>query len=83
MDADGLRMRLAQILAEEEDEKGVDWQAIESLSCGLLGELQVPVPLIADEYLRGSERRRQDMVFAHAQRCQLLLFLRDRGTAPS
>jgi len=42
----------------------------------LLGELQVSTPLIVDEYLRGADRRRRDNVFAHAQRTQLLDFLR-------
>ena len=42
----------------------------------VIGELQVPIPLIVDEYLRGTDRRRQDIVYGHAQRSQLLHFLR-------
>ena len=45
-------------------------------SVELLGELQMPIPLIVNEYLRGSDRRREDGVYAHAQRSQLLHFLR-------
>ena len=76
MDSDGLKHRLGQILAEEERDPPVDWSLVGQLSIELLGELSTPLPLIVDEYLRGSERRRQDEVFAHAQRGQLLLFLR-------
>ena len=79
MDTDGLKSRLGQILAEEERDHPVDWTLVEQLSIELLGELRVPLPLIVDEYLRGSERRRQDEVFAHAQRGELLLFLRTPG----
>ena len=79
MDADGLKSRLGQILAEEERDPPIDWTLVEQLSVALLGELHLPLPLIVDEYLRGSERRRQDEVFAHAQRGELLLFLRARG----
>jgi len=76
VDTDGLKSRLGQILAEEERDHSIDWALVDQLSIELLGELPVPSPLIVDEYLRGSERRRQDEVFAHAQRGELLLFLR-------
>ena len=79
MDTGELKMRLGRILAEEEADRPVDWLAVESLSDELLGELRMPVPLIVDEYLRGSERRRQDGVFGNAQRVQLLQFLRQSG----
>ena len=78
MDTDQLKSRLGRILAEEEGDGDVDWATVEHLSNQLLGELQMPVPLIVDEYLRGSERRRQDLVFGHAQRGQLLLYLRSK-----
>ena len=76
MKIDELKLRLGQILAEEEGDGAVDWQNVAGLSSQLLGELQLPIPLIVNEYLRGAERRRQDGVYGHAQRSQLLHFLR-------
>jgi hypothetical protein len=81
METGELKSRLGQILAEEEGDEAIDWYVVERLSNELLGELQMPVPLIVTEYLQGSRRRRDDMVFGHAQRGQLLLFLRSAGTA--
>ena len=77
MKIDQLKLRLGQILAEEEGNGSVDWSIVQLRSAELLGELQVPIPLIVHEYLRGSDRRREDGVFAHAQRSELLGFLRD------
>ena len=77
MEIGQLKIRLGQILAEEEGDGFPDWQSVRLASDQLLGELRVPLPLIVEEYLRGSERRRQDVVFAHAQRTQLVEFLRD------
>lgn len=74
---DELKARLGRILAEEEGVAPVDWNGVEFLSGELLAELDGSTPLIVDAYLRGFERRRQDAVFAHAQRSQLLEFLRD------
>jgi len=79
MDTGELKVRLGRILAEEEGDGPTDWKEIERLSSELLGELQMPVPLIVDEYLRGFDRRRQDIVFGHAQRVQLLLYLRSKS----
>ena len=76
MDNDELKLRLGQILAEEEGDGAVDWHSVEFRSNALLGELQMPIPLIVDEYLRGFERRRNDMMFGRAQRNELLTFLR-------
>jgi hypothetical protein len=76
VDAVSLKLKLGQILAEEERDHPIDWPVVERLSTELLGELRVPLPFIVDDYLRGSHRRRQDEVFAHAQRGELLLFLR-------
>lgn len=73
---DELKLRLGQILAEEEGDGSTDWYSVVYLSDELLGQLQAPVPLIVDEYLRGADRRRQDSVYGHAQRSQLLHFLR-------
>jgi hypothetical protein len=79
MDTGELKVRLGRILAEEEGDGPVDWEVVARLSNELLGELQMPVPLIVDEYLRGFDRRRQDIVFGHAQRVQLLLYLRSKS----
>ena len=76
MKIDELKLRLGQILAEEEGYESVDWKMVQLRSVELLGELRMPIPLIVNEYLRGSDRRRQDGVYAHAQRSQLLHFLR-------
>ena len=83
MDTGKLKLRLGLILAEEEGGGEVDLAIVEHLSNELLGELRMPVPLIVDEYLRGLDRRRQDIVFANAQRTQLLLFLRSPAGPPS
>lgn len=77
MKIDELKLRLGQILAEEEGEASVNWSIVQLRSDELLGELQMPIPLIVNEYLRGSDRRREDGVYAHAQRSQLLHFLRN------
>jgi len=79
METDELKNRLAQILAEEEREDLVDWQWVGTQSHVLLGELQMPIPLIVEEYLRGFERRRQDEMIGRAQRTELLQFLRSRA----
>ena len=76
MTIDELKMRLGKILAEEEGDGPADWNAVEFLSGELAEELDGSAPLIVDAYLRGAERRRQDSVFAHAQRSELLSFLR-------
>ena len=60
----------------EEGDGFADWSIIQLRSDELLGELQVPIPLIVSEYLQGADRRRQDSLYAHAQRSQLLHFLR-------
>ena len=77
MDIDELKHRLGQILATEEQDMAVDWPSIESQSNSLLRELRMPVPVIVDEYLRGSHQRRQDIMFGHSQRSELLVFLRE------
>ena len=74
-----MKCRLGRILAEEEGDGPVDWMSVERLSGELHGELQTPIPLIVDEYLRGFDRRRRDEMFGRAQRSELLTFL--RGTA--
>lgn len=76
MKTDELKLRLGRILAEEEGNGSVDWRSVSCLSDELLGELQMPIPFIVNEYLRGTDRRRLDHVYAHAQRSQLLYFLR-------
>ena len=76
MEINELKLRLGRILAEEEGDGSVDWHLIACQSDELLGELQVPIPLIVDAYLRGADRRRSDSVFAHAQRSELVLYMR-------
>ena len=76
MEIDELKLRVGRILAEEEGDASVDWHSVAFQSDELLGELQVPIPLIVDAYLRGADRRRTDNVFAHAQRSELVLYLR-------
>ena len=71
-----LKLRLGRILAEEEGNGSVDWHNVSCLADELLGELQMPIPFIVNEYLRETDRRRLDSVYAHAQRSQLLHFLR-------
>ena len=72
-DQHSLKGRLGRILAEGEGDGSVDWLLVERLSDELHGELQMPIPLIVDEYLRGFERRRLDEMFGRAQRSKLLL----------
>ena len=48
---DELKSRLGQILAEEEGDGSTDWYSVGYLSDELLGELQMPIPLIVNEYL--------------------------------
>lgn len=79
MDSGELKARLGQILAEEECDGAVDWQWVEGQSNALLGELQVPIPIIVDAYLRGFDRRRNDIMFGRAQRSELVLFLRNKA----
>ena len=79
MDTSELKLRLGQILAEEEGDGPIDWLSVERLSDELHGALQMPVPLIVDEYLRGFDRRRQDEMFGRAQRTELLTYLRGKA----
>lgn len=84
MTIDELRFRLGQILAEEEGDGPTDWVTVEFLAGELATELNgSSVPLIVDAFLRGADRRRQDSVFAHAQRSELLHFLRTDDAASS
>lgn len=77
-----LKLRLGKILVEEEGGGSVNWLSVQCQSAKLLGELQAPIPLIVGEFLRGADRRRLDNVFAHAQRTQLLEFLRQSAREP-
>jgi hypothetical protein len=79
MDTVELKHRLGRILAEEEGDGPIDWQRVEQLSNALIGELQMPVPLVVEAYLRGSARRREDMSIGHAQRGELVAFLRSKA----
>ena len=79
MDTDELKLRLGRILAEEEGDGATDWPTVERMSDQLRSELQMPAPLIVDEYLRGLDRRREEEMFGRAQRNELLTFLRGRA----
>jgi hypothetical protein len=75
-----LKARLSQILSAEE-EADIDWSRVHRLSAALLDEVDqdAPEPCSLDlvrDYLGAVERRRQDAVFAHAQRSELAQYLR-------
>ena len=75
MSFDDLKARLGNILAEEEESE-VDWDTVLNRSAVLLSEMTFPAPDIVQDYLNSIERRRLGCVFAHAQRTDLLRFLR-------
>jgi len=75
MRPDNLKARLSEILAEEEEAR-VDWDAVLNRSADLLSEMTLPAPAVVQDYLNSIEMRRGDSVFAHAQRTELLRFLR-------
>lgn len=75
MSFDDLKARLGNILAEEEESE-VDWDTVLNRSAVLLSEMTFPAPDIVQDYLNSIERRRLDCVFAHAQRTDVLRFLR-------
>lgn len=75
MNSDDLKRRLGQILAEEEG-PDADWNAVAALSAQLVAELGPGLPSIAESYLASVEQRRADAVFAHAQRSELVQYLR-------
>ena len=76
MQPDVLKQRLGEILAEEEEGSRVDWEVVTALSGILIAELPDPAPAAAQSYLDSVEKRRSDCVFAHAQRAELLRYLR-------
>jgi hypothetical protein len=75
MDSHELKRRLGVILAKEEGQ-GVDWAVVSIMSASLLRELDGSLPDFARDYLAGVNRRQSDAVFAHAQRSELLRYLR-------
>jgi hypothetical protein len=80
MTLDELKSKLTFLLGEEE-EREVDWTLVEHLSLGLQEELRLGSPPdfpadLLDDYLSGFARRREDPVFAQAQRSELVAFLR-------
>jgi hypothetical protein len=75
MKTDELKRRLSLILAEEEG-SDVDWDAVAAMSAQLTADLGHSLPPIASDFLVSVERRREDPVFALAQRSVLLQYLR-------
>lgn len=79
MTNEDLKSHLSAILAHEEA-KDVDWSKVEllcqSLRRLLNDEGPADHPSVVDEYLSSVRQRREDPVFAHAQRTKLLSFLR-------
>jgi hypothetical protein len=76
MRTDELKRRLGDILAIEEAAIEPDWDAIAALSNHLISETTAALSEIAEAYLSGFNHRRTDGVFAHAQRAELLGYLR-------
>jgi hypothetical protein len=75
MNSDELKRRLGQILAEEEG-PGSDWKTVAALSAQLVADYGPGLPSTAKSYLASEELRRADAVFAHAQRSELVDYLR-------
>jgi len=75
MKAPTLKQRLGGILTEEE-QPDADLALIARLSDELANEICMEAPLIVREYLVTFAQHRSDAVFAHAQRSELLRFLR-------
>lgn len=81
MRTEELKRRLGEILAKEEEPE-VDWDAVASMSGQLASDLGASLPPITAEYLTSVERRRDDVVFGHAQRSVLALYLNLSPTIP-
>ena len=75
MNADDLKHRLGQILAQEEG-PDVDWNTVAEMSAQLSEECGPSMDPIAAGYLESVEQRRSDPAFAQSQRSQLVLYLR-------
>lgn len=71
-----LKQRLG-LIVEHEQRTDVDWAIIERLCDVLAEDVGIEAPLIVQEYLASFDRRRSDSVFGHAQRSELLRYLRD------
>lgn len=75
MRPEDLKQRLGQILTEEED-PDTDWDAVAEMCAVLISKLPSAAPPVAQAYLLSVESRRSDIVFAQAQRSELLRYLR-------
>lgn len=72
-----LKQRLGLILTQEE-QREVDWSLVARLCDDLAEELGIKAPPIVQEYLASFEQRESDVAFAHAQRSELVRYLRRR-----
>lgn len=72
-----LKQRLGLILTQEE-QREVDWSLVARLCDDLAEELRIKAPPIVQEYLASFEQRESDVAFAHAQRSELVRYLRRR-----
>lgn len=70
-----LKRRLGLILAYEEDPP-VDWAVVKAMSDELATLAEGEAPLVVGSYLSEADKRQSDPVFAHAQRTELLRYLR-------
>jgi hypothetical protein len=70
-----LKHRLG-LIAEHEQRPDADWAVIGRLCDELAEDVGIEAPLIVQEYLASFEQRRSDAVFAHAQRSELVRYLR-------
>jgi hypothetical protein len=70
-----VKRRLGLILTQEE-RPDVDWPLVARLCDDLAHELGAEAPAIVQEYLASFEKRRLDPMFAHAERSELVRYLR-------
>lgn len=78
MKSEELQRRLGHILAEEEVPPS-DWDAVAVLSAQLIDDAGVELSVFAKDYLVSWQRRRNDPLFAQAQRSSLIQYLRSGG----
>jgi hypothetical protein len=70
-----LKHRLGLIITQEQ-EPGVDWAVVSCLCAALARDIGETERGPVKDYLGTSGRRKSDFVFAHAQRSELISYLR-------